>query len=263
MSDAKLRTRKVQHGKLQTPPRILVVENDSAVLRHWSQILAGHAVLQCAPTFAAAWEATSAERWRDVPCDYVFLELRLPDGNGEDLLDRLAALCPRPGVAVVTGFLDARRALALHGRCGIVVPKPADQQILLRILTLLGPTSSGDSIIDDFASRYSLSFQERRLLFAAVRETSNDDAASELGCSCATVRTYWGRIFRKTGCTSAREVVVRLLRFALDGPTGGRLPSSAALGNGRTTADGAQSRAGGPMADSSTAKDVPGRAIYK
>jgi DNA-binding NarL/FixJ family response regulator len=240
------------------------VENDREVIEHWSRILAGHAQLRCAATFAAAWDATSPERWRDTPFRYVFLELTLPDGNGEDLLDRLAALCPRPGVAVVTGFLDAKRALTLHGRCGVVVPKPADQQVLLGLLNVLAQRSSGHSIVDEFATLHSLSLQERRLLGTAVRGRSNDDAAHELGCSSVTVRTYWGRIFRKTGCTSAREVLAGLLRFVLDWDrTASVLPLSLALDSGRTIVNRAQSLTAGAAADSSATSGVPGRAMYK
>jgi DNA-binding NarL/FixJ family response regulator len=57
---------------------------------------------------------------------------------------------------------------------------------------------------------------------AAVRYADNEQAADALGCSSATVRSYWRRIFEKTGHTRARDVMAELFRFALTdrGPVG-------------------------------------------
>jgi len=49
---------------------------------------------------------------------------------------------------------------------------------------------------------------------AAVSELSNKDAATKLGVAEGTVRTYWSRIFDKTGSRSERDVLARLFRFA-------------------------------------------------
>jgi hypothetical protein len=49
----------------------------------------------------------------------------------------------------------------------------------------------------------------------AAREARNEEAADELGCTHATVRSYWRRIFEKTGRSSAREVITLLFRFAV------------------------------------------------
>jgi DNA-binding NarL/FixJ family response regulator len=202
-------------GYPATLPRVLAVEDDAGVVKNWRRLLTGRAIMSHAPTFDDAWRQTDVGVWAVESHDYVFLDLRLPDGDGEDLLDRLAKLHPRPGVAIVTGFLDARRALSLQGRCGIVVPKPADAEVLVGILALLEKARVGRSIVSDFANVHHLSPQETRLLLAAVRDATNDEASNELGCSPSTVRTYWTRILHKTRCRSSREVVTHLFRFAL------------------------------------------------
>jgi DNA-binding NarL/FixJ family response regulator len=196
-------------------PRLLAVDDDGAVTKNWNYLLSQHVELVAAGSFEEAWSATDAETWRANTFDYVFLDLQLPDGNGADLLDRVNALEPRPGVAVISGYIDAHQALAIHGRCAIAVPKPADREVLLGVLAILDEARSGGSLIESFASEYQLSPQETRLLLAAAREASNEEAADELGCTNATVRSYWRRIFEKTGRGSAREVITHLLRFAL------------------------------------------------
>jgi len=196
--------------------RILAVEDDERIVKNYERLLAEHATIVRALTFEAAWQKTEVAVWRENPCEHVLLDVRLPDGNGLDLLDRLTALEPRPTVAVVTGYLDSQQALLLHGRCVIAVPKPADRDTLLGVLAVLERARSGHGVVEDFARSYQLSFQETRLLVAAAREATNEEAAGELGCSPSTVRTFWTRIFEKTGRRSARDVIALLFRFAVN-----------------------------------------------
>jgi DNA-binding NarL/FixJ family response regulator len=144
----------------------------------------------------------------------VFLDLKLPDGDGADLLPHLSRLEPRPPVAVIAALLDAQRVLDLRSRSAIAIPKPADADTLRGVLAVLERHRRGGSTADDFATAYRLSDQERRLLDAAVQELSNEEVAGQLGCAHSTVRSYWSRIFAKVGCHSERDVVARLLRFA-------------------------------------------------
>ncbi len=196
------------------PFRVLVVDDDEALVRQWQRLLRADAVLISVPTFAGGWQRTEPEAWRADPCHHVFLDLRLPDGDGADLLPRLRELEPRPSIAVITGLLDAQRTLELRGRCAIAIPKPADGDVLRGILAILERDRRGGSAVLEFAATYRLSNQETRLLDAAVQELTNEQAAEVLGCAHSTVRSYWSRIFEKIGCHSERDVVSRLLRFA-------------------------------------------------
>ena len=195
--------------------RVLVIEDDEAIVRTWKRLLCAQFELEVAATFEAAWQKTEQERWVKSPFDFVLLDLRLPDGNGADILERLNTCEPCPAVAVISAFLDAHLAVTIHGRCAIAVPKPADQEVLLGILAILEESRSGGSVVLRFASAHGFSAQETRLLFAAAREATNEEAADELGCTHATVRSYWRRIFEKTGRHSAREVITHLFRFAI------------------------------------------------
>ena len=203
--------KRAQNG---SPFRVLVVDDDEALVRQWQRLLREDAVLVSVPTFQDGWQRTEPEAWRADPCDHVFLDLSLPDGDGANLLPRIRELDPRPSVAVITGLLDAQRTLELRGRCAIAIPKPADGDVLRGILAVLERDRRGGSAVLEFAAMYRLSNQETRLLDAAVQELTNEQAAEVLGCAHSTVRSYWSRIFEKIGCHSERDVVSRLLRYA-------------------------------------------------
>jgi DNA-binding NarL/FixJ family response regulator len=210
------------------PFRVLVVDDDEALVRQWQRLLKDEAVLESVPTFERGFRRTDRELWRSEPCDHVFLDLRLPDGDGADLLTRIRELEPRPSVAVITGLLDAQRTLELRNRCAIAIPKPADADVLRGILAILERDRRGGSAVREFAAMYRLSNQESKLLDAAVQELSNEQAAQVLGCAHSTVRSYWSRIFEKIGCHSERDVVARLLRYAQE--SNARPPNEAANG---------------------------------
>lgn len=197
-------------------PRVLVVEDEELLVRYWSRTLADLAEVEFARSFELAWQRTEVEAWKAAQCDYVFLDLGLPDGDGADLLPRLEALEPRPLVAVFSEYLDARRYLSLRGRCALALPKPVDGSVLRAAFHILEKERSTGSIVAEFAALHRLSPQETKLLHAALRELSNEQAAELLSCAHSTVRTYWGRIFQKVGCHSERAVFVRLFRFAAE-----------------------------------------------
>lgn len=72
-----------------------------------------------------------------------------------------------------------------------------------------------DELVASFASEYRLSPRESALLLCVVTGRNNDEAAAELGCSRATVATYWNRIFCKVGRHCQRDVICELLDLAL------------------------------------------------
>jgi FixJ family two-component response regulator len=200
-----------------TMTRVLVVDDDERIVANWERLLEPIATVVRAPSVESVSRLIDRAQWILNPCECVFLDLRLPDGDGEHLLAAFEALRPAPAIAVVRGFLDAERALRLHGRCALVVPKPASRDVLHGMVAYLRVAHEGRSALTEFAERYCLSPTEAKLVFAAVRETTNKETAEQLGCAESTVRGLWSRILKKTGCHSQRDVIVRLFRFAQEG----------------------------------------------
>jgi DNA-binding NarL/FixJ family response regulator len=193
--------------------RVLAVEDTDVIAEQWGR----HVAKQGMEFLRAATLADARERiasWPEKPCDYVLLDLKLPDGDGADLLPVLNSLNPRPAVAVITGFLDSNRSVDLYGQCTLVVPKPADPRILRSIIEILEASRQSRPRVDDFAKKYRLSEREREVLFAALRGLNNQETAEELKCDRGTVSTYWNRIFAKTGWRSQRDVIAHLFQHS-------------------------------------------------
>jgi DNA-binding CsgD family transcriptional regulator len=85
-----------------------------------------------------------------------------------------------------------------------------------------------ESVIAAFAADHKLSGAETTLLAGATRGLNNDEVAELLGCSRATVSTYWNRIFAKLGRRSQRDVFCKVLEYALEQPTDARAPVESA-----------------------------------
>jgi DNA-binding NarL/FixJ family response regulator len=193
--------------------RLLAVEDTDLIAQQWGRILVRHGIeFLHAATLAEAREAVA--RWTETPFDYVLLDLKLPDGDGADLLPTLNGLTPKPAVAVITGFLDSNRSIDLHGRCTIMVPKPAEPRALLGIVEILEGSRKSGPVVEEFARKYRLSEREREVLFAALRGLNNQETAAELDCDRGTVSTYWNRIFAKTGWRSQRDVIAHLFQHS-------------------------------------------------
>jgi DNA-binding NtrC family response regulator len=103
------------------PAHVLVVDDDPVVLSSVTSLLraAGREVTPV----ATAREARIAAA--ELHPDAVLLDVRLPDGDGLDVLDRLMALDPPPSVLVVTGEADVATAVAAMRRGAVdFIQKP-------------------------------------------------------------------------------------------------------------------------------------------
>ena len=67
------------------------------------------------------------------------------------------------------------------------------------------------SLVDLFSNDYSLSPREANVLLLATAGLHRKKIADRLGCSVATIDTYWRRLFKKTGTTSQCQVFAVLI----------------------------------------------------
>ena len=111
---------------------ILVIDDDESICYSLSRLIRrlGH-------------EATSAstisdglEKLPSKSFDLVFLDVRMPDGNGLDLLPRIQEICSRPEVIIMTGFGDPDGAeLAIKSGAWDYIEKGASSKDILLSLT--------------------------------------------------------------------------------------------------------------------------------
>src|SRR5688572_24895777 len=113
-------------------------------------------------------------------------------------------------VIVVTSVFSARAVLDLSSEADLVLPSPLEPDTLLRAIELV--TERKDEVTE-FSREHKLSPRETALLRLALSGLNNDEAAQVLGCSRATVSSFWNRIFRKTGVSGQRDVVILLHRM--------------------------------------------------
>jgi DNA-binding response OmpR family regulator len=101
----------VQAMNATTParPRLLLLEDDRATYTALKRVLAlrGWDVI-LTTTVAEAREAL------DEPLDAAVLDLMLPDGAGDDLVQELRTRSPDMPIAVTTGVSDADRLALIH-----------------------------------------------------------------------------------------------------------------------------------------------------
>jgi two-component system KDP operon response regulator KdpE len=125
------------------PLRILVVEDEAtnrlllrAVLARSTDQLIRAAELVEAETLASARSLLRAGAW-----DILLLDVRLPDGNGLDLVADVAARTAteggdRPGIVVLSAsVLPQDRAAALETGCDAFLGKPFRPDELLELLS--------------------------------------------------------------------------------------------------------------------------------
>jgi signal transduction histidine kinase len=113
-----------------TRPRLLVVDDNTALVENLSEILegAGYTVRgagTCAVALALAREGF----------DVALVDLRLPDGDGTALAPQLKEVSPDGEVVLLTGFATLESAVAAvrAGACAYLVKPCATQELLVAV----------------------------------------------------------------------------------------------------------------------------------
>lgn len=162
----------------------------------------------------------------DPDIDVVLLDLRMPDLNGFEVLDRLRDLAPGVRAVVMTMHDEpayVRRALEL-GASGYLL-KNADRIELMQALhaavggqtyvqgTLTGSLVRG--LVAATSSRQVLSPREQEVLQHVADGLENKQVAKEMSLSEATVKSYLKNVFTRLEVGSRAEAVAVALRLGL------------------------------------------------
>lgn len=79
--------------------------------------------------------ASGEEAWSLLQCkriDLIISDVRMPDGNGVDLLKRVHKTMPQIPVILMTGFADLQSTDAIQNGASAMFGKPLDRKALLR-----------------------------------------------------------------------------------------------------------------------------------
>ena len=115
--------------------RVLIVDDDELIGEMLSFMVEdmGHSA-SCATTLRAGFEKASSENF-----DVMFLDIKMPDGNGLDLLPKIRELSSHPEVIIITGSGDPDGAeLAIkNGAWDYVQKSSSTKQMLLPFVRAL------------------------------------------------------------------------------------------------------------------------------
>lgn len=184
--------------------RAYIVDDDAALRRTMDRMLAETSIAIEQFESAEAFLTGYTER----PLGCVLLDVRLPDLNGLDILERIANLCPANPVIMVSGFGDIPSAVrAVKMGALDFLQKPFRKEQLLEVV------DKAFSRIEELTSQEqefeTLTPREREVLLAFADGAPNKIVAHRLALSPRTVEMHRARIFKKLSVTNLSQALLR------------------------------------------------------
>ena len=191
------------------PPLVFVVDDDISV-RESLELL-----IRCAgwqtETFASAREFLARPRCFAPSC--LVLDVTLPDLNGLDLQERIAADRSDMPIIFITGYGDVPMTVrAMRAGAVEVLTKPFGDDLLLNAIsdaiarshTVLRREAQIRALRDRHAT---LSHREQEVMALVISGLLNKQVGGELGISEITVKAHRGKVMRKMKADSLADLV--------------------------------------------------------
>lgn len=184
--------------------RAYIVDDDSALRRTIARMLADDRIF--VEEFGTAQALLEGYSERPIGC--VLLDIRLPDLDGLELLERIANLTPANPIIMISGFGDIPSAVrAVRTGALDFLQKPFGKQQLLDVLDR--GFAKVEAATSEDRDLQSLTPRERDVLIAFREGAPNKVAAAALGLSPRTVEMHRARIFKKLGVTNLSQALMR------------------------------------------------------
>ena len=206
--------------------RLYLIEDDRLVLQFVEQ------AMQLRPHWELVGYSDTLSHARVMAvnslADVFLVDLGLPDGRGEELLQTLSQLRPDAELLVFTVFGDESRLIrALQmGATGYVLKGCSAEELVQAIeqvsqggaaispllarmlLKTFRDQNGGPAGLEDSASRATLSEREAQVLKLLAQGYLNKEIANQLGIGQATVSTHVKNLYRKLAVHSRVQVVM-------------------------------------------------------
>ena len=205
-----------------TTPVVFVVDDDVSVRESLAPLIrwAGWK----SETFSSAQEFLSRPRDETPSC--LVLDVELPDLNGLDLQERVAADRAAMPIIFITGHGDIPMSVrAMKAGAAEFLTKPFERDALLNAIRSAIERSREAllqaSELTILRERYaSLTPREREVLAWVVSGLLNKQVGGALGMTEATVKAHRGKIMQKMKADSLADLVRIAARLALPLPSG-------------------------------------------
>jgi DNA-binding NarL/FixJ family response regulator len=144
--------------------------------------------------------------------DVLLLDIRLPDGNGLELLSELGSMS-RPAVIIISSFdLNQYVAAAVRfGARGFVLKTAPLERLIEAIRRVADGESafSAEQLREARTGFVSLTPRERAVLRLVLSGCSNDEIAAKLQIVTKTVEVHLSRLYARFGAMSRTELALR------------------------------------------------------
>ena len=210
--------------------RILLVDDHFVVRTGIKQILQKadeQLEIVEADNAASAWQMVKNMDW-----DLVLLDIRLPDGNGAELLKTIKSVNPRLPVLFLSTCPESQYAVRLiHGGASGYLSKDADDEEILGAVKkiLNGKRYISPEVADLLANHVakgikqddmdclhdSLSDREYQVFLELAIGSGPNIIAEKLNVSPKTITTHRARIMQKMGFSNNAEIVLYANRLGL------------------------------------------------
>jgi FixJ family two-component response regulator len=198
-------------------PIVFVVDDDVSVRESLEALIrfAGWQV----QVFATAREFLSHRRVDAPSC--LVLDLALPDLNGLDLQQRVAAERPDMPIIFITGYGDVPTSVQAMKKGAVeFLTKPFSDEILLEAIRNAIERSRAalhlETELHMLRERHALlSRREQEVMALVVSGLLNKQVGFELGISEITVKAHRGNVMRKMGAPSLAALVTMAARLGL------------------------------------------------
>ena len=176
---------------------------------------------------SSAWQMIKKHEW-----DLVLLDIRLPDGNGAELLKSIKNSNPRLPVLFLSTCPESQYAVRLiHGGAAGYLSKDADdEEILFAIKKVLNGKRYISSEVADLLANHiakgiehddmdslhdALSDREYQVFLELATGAGPNTIADKLNVSPKTITTHRARIMQKMGFANNAEAVLYAYRLGL------------------------------------------------
>lgn len=210
---------------MSTATRVLLVDDDAVLLLQLRKRLDRMPGIRCVGVASGGTDAVG--KVRSLRPDVVLMDMRMPDVDGATATRRLMAEPSPPKVVALTAFGDDEtfnRALRA-GAVGFILKTASAEELSAAIhKAIAGQNPLDERLISLVLASYqrqlrvdvpSLTSRQQQLLRLVGQGLKNNEIATIMYLSEATVRTYVSRLLREMNCESRAQLVAVAHRAGL------------------------------------------------